>query len=395
MKVARKRSSPSRAMHEAMTVDKLVKKYPYMYVVPLSFVPALRPPAASWRIAFQRPRYACFPAGPALERRAPARGDRPDARGLFEPAGPRDRPAALSACMRATSSPSCRESWPPRRFESMPRLRAPGERSRSRMPRTRCRCTARTARSTPRALGVKATVGPRARRARRDRGRARGRRPSRRQRGRCRRGRRASILVGRARAKLREHGVGRQFPARPRRRGSRRAWRLADIRDGLPQVYAATREAFVAQMLNLDVLDAISFTKGCYTGRTEIVPRPNPASRPHQAADVPAAAPRKAPGTWVSRCGSRAGMQAGWSTSPRAVPASRRSPFSASSRRRPPHRRTMRPASRPRRSAPGSCRCRTSLRPARRQEGRPVPFGRAPLSVPLRLGKSYAGTATR
>jgi hypothetical protein len=51
-----------------------------------------------------------------------------------------------------------------------------------------------------------------------------------------------------------------------------RAWRLADIRAGLPQIYAATSEAFVAQMLNLDCLDAISFTKGCYTGQ-EIIAR--------------------------------------------------------------------------------------------------------------------------
>ena len=54
--------------------------------------------------------------------------------------------------------------------------------------------------------------------------------------------------------------------------GSSDAWRLADIRAGLPQVYAATSEAFVAQMLNLDLLDGISFTKGCYTGQ-EIVER--------------------------------------------------------------------------------------------------------------------------
>jgi tRNA-modifying protein YgfZ len=51
-----------------------------------------------------------------------------------------------------------------------------------------------------------------------------------------------------------------------------RAWRLADIRAGLPQVYPATREAFVAQMLNLDLLDGISFSKGCYTGQ-EIITR--------------------------------------------------------------------------------------------------------------------------
>ena len=51
-----------------------------------------------------------------------------------------------------------------------------------------------------------------------------------------------------------------------------RDWRLADIRDGLPQVYTATTEAFVAQMLNLDLLGGISFTKGCYTGQ-EIIAR--------------------------------------------------------------------------------------------------------------------------
>jgi folate-binding protein YgfZ len=49
-------------------------------------------------------------------------------------------------------------------------------------------------------------------------------------------------------------------------------WRLADIRAGAPQVYAATREMFVAQMLNLDRIDGISFTKGCFTGQ-EIVAR--------------------------------------------------------------------------------------------------------------------------
>jgi len=49
-------------------------------------------------------------------------------------------------------------------------------------------------------------------------------------------------------------------------------WRRADVAAGLPQVYGATSEAFVAQMLNLDLLDGISFKKGCYTGQ-EIVAR--------------------------------------------------------------------------------------------------------------------------
>ncbi len=51
-----------------------------------------------------------------------------------------------------------------------------------------------------------------------------------------------------------------------------RDWRLADVRAGLAQVYAATREAFIPQMLNLDLVGAISFQKGCYTGQ-EIVAR--------------------------------------------------------------------------------------------------------------------------
>jgi folate-binding protein YgfZ len=54
--------------------------------------------------------------------------------------------------------------------------------------------------------------------------------------------------------------------------GVEHAWRLADIRAGLPQIYAATREMFVAQMLNLDLIDGISFTKGCFTGQ-EIIAR--------------------------------------------------------------------------------------------------------------------------
>jgi folate-binding protein YgfZ len=49
-------------------------------------------------------------------------------------------------------------------------------------------------------------------------------------------------------------------------------WLAADVADGLPQVHAATSERFVAQMLNLDRVEGISFTKGCYTGQ-EIIAR--------------------------------------------------------------------------------------------------------------------------
>jgi folate-binding protein YgfZ len=49
-------------------------------------------------------------------------------------------------------------------------------------------------------------------------------------------------------------------------------WQLAGIRAGLPQVYPETHEAFVAQMLNLDLLGGVNFEKGCYTGQ-EIIAR--------------------------------------------------------------------------------------------------------------------------
>ena len=50
------------------------------------------------------------------------------------------------------------------------------------------------------------------------------------------------------------------------------AWRLLEVRAGTPQVYAVTSAQFVAQMLNLDVLGAIAFDKGCYTGQ-EVIAR--------------------------------------------------------------------------------------------------------------------------
>jgi tRNA-modifying protein YgfZ len=47
---------------------------------------------------------------------------------------------------------------------------------------------------------------------------------------------------------------------------------LSHARAGIPHVFEETHEAFVAQMLNLDLLGAISFDKGCYTGQ-EIIAR--------------------------------------------------------------------------------------------------------------------------
>jgi folate-binding protein YgfZ len=53
---------------------------------------------------------------------------------------------------------------------------------------------------------------------------------------------------------------------------ARDAWRALDIAAGLPTVSEALSGEFVAQMLNLDCLDAISFNKGCYTGQ-EVIAR--------------------------------------------------------------------------------------------------------------------------
>ena len=49
-------------------------------------------------------------------------------------------------------------------------------------------------------------------------------------------------------------------------------WALLDILGGIPDLQPETLDAFVPQMINLDVLGGISFNKGCYTGQ-EIVAR--------------------------------------------------------------------------------------------------------------------------
>ena len=49
-------------------------------------------------------------------------------------------------------------------------------------------------------------------------------------------------------------------------------WNWLDIRAGIPAVLPDTQEAFVPQMLNLDLIGGVSLTKGCYPGQ-EIVAR--------------------------------------------------------------------------------------------------------------------------
>ena len=50
------------------------------------------------------------------------------------------------------------------------------------------------------------------------------------------------------------------------------SWETLNIQSGIPTLQKETSGSFVPQMLNLDYLDAVSFTKGCYTGQ-EVVAR--------------------------------------------------------------------------------------------------------------------------
>ncbi len=56
-------------------------------------------------------------------------------------------------------------------------------------------------------------------------------------------------------------------------------WRQEEILSGSPNIYPATQEAFIPQSLNLDLMDAINFKKGCYTGQ-EIVARTHYLGKP-------------------------------------------------------------------------------------------------------------------
>jgi folate-binding protein YgfZ len=50
------------------------------------------------------------------------------------------------------------------------------------------------------------------------------------------------------------------------------AWRLTEIRAGIPQIVQPTQEQFVPQMVNFEAIGGVNFKKGCYPGQ-EIVAR--------------------------------------------------------------------------------------------------------------------------
>lgn len=49
-------------------------------------------------------------------------------------------------------------------------------------------------------------------------------------------------------------------------------WQWLDIMSGIPMLYTETQEAFVPQMANLELINGVSFSKGCYPGQ-EVVAR--------------------------------------------------------------------------------------------------------------------------
>lgn len=51
-----------------------------------------------------------------------------------------------------------------------------------------------------------------------------------------------------------------------------RCWDWLNIRNGIPVITPATQEQFVPQMLNMEIIGAVSFNKGCYPGQ-EVIAR--------------------------------------------------------------------------------------------------------------------------
>src|SRR3569833_3618615 len=85
-------------------------------------------------------------------------------------------------------------------------------------------------------------------------------------------------------------------------------WRLLEVAGGQPQVYAATSEEFVAQMLSLDAVGGIAFDKGCYTGQ-EVIARAHYRGRVKRRVRRGGARRpgRRAPGEAGRGAGGRAG----------------------------------------------------------------------------------------
>jgi folate-binding protein YgfZ len=93
-------------------------------------------------------------------------------------------------------------------------------------------------------------------------------------------------------------------------------WSLYDIRAGIPTVLPETSERFVPQMANMQLIDGVSFHKGCYTGQ-EVVARMQYLGKLKRRmyvarAALPSDAPAPAPGTVLSAPGSASEQASGW-----------------------------------------------------------------------------------
>ncbi len=87
-------------------------------------------------------------------------------------------------------------------------------------------------------------------------------------------------------------------------------WDWLEIEAGIPEIGPETQEAFVPQMVNLDVLGGINFKKGCYTGQ-EIVARTHylgKVKRRTYPVSIAEGSPIQAGGKVLSASGLEAGM---------------------------------------------------------------------------------------
>ena len=116
--------------------------------------------------------------------------------------------------------------------------------------------------------------------------------------------------------------------------GSESLWWGLEIKAGMPHLEAVHQGEYIPQMLNLQALDGISFTKGCYMGQ-EIVARAKYRGANNRALFVLAgtASEPVATAAWCSTPGSRRDSCG----SPLCCPRTPRpTPNSVSSRRKPP-----------------------------------------------------------
>ena len=88
---------------------------------------------------------------------------------------------------------------------------------------------------------------------------------------------------------------------------TRAAAALAEIRLGIPAITPAVAERFVAQMLNLDELGAVSFDKGCYPGQEVIARVHNLGGVKRRARRYAAPAAPPAPGAPVLAADAQVG----------------------------------------------------------------------------------------